>query len=590
MSADVQPDVPSALVKAGLAGLPSSAVTVGDIVHREIVECAPSTPLSEAASRMTEARVSSILVMDNGKVAGIWTERDALAVDFSNPDSFNVPISSCMSTPVRTVTEDVSLQDLAVRFRDEHLRHYLIVDGEGKPCGVVSQSDVVLNQGIEHYLRLRQVDSVVKKGLNTLPPESSLREVARAMRERGCDAVVIEYAPCDFGIITERDLTRFIAQQQHAETAGALASRPLLVIGEQASLYHARCMLTEHRVRHLGVVREDGTLADLIGFGDILSGMELIYVQELRTALQERDQALNVSRRNLRMAEKIIETSFEGVIVTDAQGLIQSVNPAFTRLTGYQPEEVIGKNPSILSSGRHGPDFYRELWDTLEREGRWQGEMWNRRKNGEIYPELLTITAITDEFGTLTNYAAVFSDISQLKADEMRIRHLAYFDPLTNLPNRRLLDDRLNVAFAHAHRSGGRLAVLFIDLDGFKSINDRLGHDAGDELLVAAAQRLSTCLREGDTVARLGGDEFVILISGAESPQSAAMVAQRLIESLKAPVIIEGEALTLSASIGISYYPDHGETPEELLKMADTAMYRAKALGRNRYVVFEKSE
>lgn len=539
---------------------------------------------------MTEARVSSILVMDNGKVAGIWTERDALAVDFSNPDSFNVPISSCMSTPVRTVTEDVSLQDLAVRFRDEHLRHYLIVDGEGKPCGVVSQSDVVLNQGIEHYLRLRQVDSVVKKGLNTLPPESSLREVARAMRERGCDAVVIEYAPCDFGIITERDLTRFIAQQQHAETAGALASRPLLVIGEQASLYHARCMLTEHRVRHLGVVREDGTLADLIGFGDILSGMELIYVQELRTALQERDQALNVSRRNLRMAEKIIETSFEGVIVTDAQGLIQSVNPAFTRLTGYQPEEVIGKNPSILSSERHGPDFYRELWDTLEREGRWQGEMWNRRKNGEIYPELLTITAITDEFGTLTNYAAVFSDISQLKADEMRIRHLAYFDPLTNLPNRRLLDDRLNVAFAHAHRSGGRLAVLFIDLDGFKSINDRLGHDAGDELLVAAAQRLSTCLREDDTVARLGGDEFVILISGAESPQSAAMVAQRLIESLKAPVIIEGEALTLSASIGISYYPDHGETPEELLKMADTAMYRAKALGRNRYVVFEKSE
>lgn len=590
MNPDVQPEVQAAFMKAGLAGLPSSAVTVGDIVHRELVECSPDTPLHTAARLMAEARVSSILVMEAGKVVGIWTERDALSVDFSDSSAFASPVSASMSSPVRTVTEDVSLQELAVRFRDEHVRHYLIVDAHGQPCGVVSQTDVVLNQGIEHYLRLRQVDSVVKKGLSTYPPETNLRDVAHIMRERSADAVVIEYAPRDFGIITERDLTRFIALQQVGQNAGALASRPLLVIDEQASLYHARCMLTEHRVRHLGVVREDGTLADLIGFGDILTGMELIYVHELRSALQERDAALNVSRRNLRMAEKIIETSFEGVIVTDKEGRIQSVNPAFTRLTGYEAHEVIGKKPSVLSSGRQGPEFYREMWQLLARDGRWQGELWNRRKNGEIYPELLTITAISDEDGELTHYAAVFSDITRLKENEYRFRNLAYFDPLTNLPNRRLFDDRLNVAFAHAHRSHTRLALLFIDLDGFKGVNDRLGHDVGDDLLVAAAQRLAECLREDDTVARLGGDEFVIILGATEAPDSAEWVARRVLESLQMPFFLSGQSLQVSASIGISYYPDHGDSPEELLKRADTAMYRAKEQGRSRYVVYEPSE
>lgn len=575
----------ASLERGEFAVRPSSEVRIGDIVRRGLLVCSPSTPLYEAARRMHEARVSSILVEEAGRMIGIWTERDAISIDFSHPGLFERPVSDFMSSPVRAVTEEVSLQALAVRFRDEHVRHYLVEDAVGAPVGIVSQTDVVLNQGIEHYLRLRQVESVIKSGLVTFPPDTPLNDVARIMRERATDAVVIAYPQGDFGIITERDLARFVAERRNQQPAGEVASRPLMTIDEHASLYHARSMLVERGVRHLGVVGADGRLIDLIGFSDILSGMELVYVQELRLALEQRDQALTASQQNLRLAEKIIETSFEGVIVADSRRRIQSVNPAFTRLTGYSADEVLGQSPAVLQSGRHGPEFYASMWATIAREGRWQGEVWNRRKNGEIYPELLTITAIADPSGEVTNYVAVFSDISRLKEDEARIRHMAYFDPLTGLPNRRLLEDRIKVAIAHAHRNRGQIALLFIDLDGFKAVNDQLGHDAGDELLAATARRLSACLREDDTAARLGGDEFVVLLSDVEGAGSARCVACRLLQAVREPVEAGGQALTVTMSIGISVYPHDGTTVEALLKAADVAMYRAKSAGRNQYVI-----
>lgn len=573
----------------------SVTIRAGDIAQRELLECAPDTPLSEVARRMAEARVSSMLVVDRGVALGIWTERDALAIDFSQPGHLSRPVADFMSSPVRSVPADVGLQELALRFRDEHVRHYLVVDAAGARIGIVSQTDVVLNQGIEHYLRLRRVDSVIKPGLTTLPPDLPLSEATRLMRERGVDAVVVEYGTDEhgageFGIVTERDLVRLIACLAGAGSVGEAASRPLVTVDEEASLYHVRCMLLERHLRHVGVVRKDGRLADLIGFSDILSGMELMYVKELRQALRERDRALSASRENLRLAEKIIETSFEGVIVTDADRCIQSVNPAFTRLTGYTQQDVIGKNPSILSSGRHGPEFYAAMWSAIARDGRWQGEVWNRRKNGELFPELLTITAIADTTGEITHYVAVFSDISQLKQDEARIRHLAYFDPLTNLPNRRLLEDRIHVAIAHAHRSGEPLALMFIDLDGFKHVNDTLGHDVGDELLVEIARRFSECVREDDTVARLGGDEFVVLLGGIEAGDPLDAVAARLIARAGAPVQLGSRTLAVTASIGIAEYPAHAQDSAQLLKCADTAMYRAKMSGRNRCAFYRPDD
>lgn len=240
-------------------------VRVGEVVCRDLLECTPDVPLHEAARRMSERRVSSILVVEGDAVLGIWTERDALAVDFDDPATFALAVREAMSAPVRTVSHTTLLHDLAVRFREEHLRHYLVVDEDGRRIGIVSQSDVVLNQGIEHYLKLRRVDSLVKDGLHALPAAAGVGEAARRMREGGLDAVVVDYgaeaaatAAGRYGILTERDITRLVARRTGECALGELATRPLIVCAEHDSLYRVR--LAERRIRHIGVLGADGEL------------------------------------------------------------------------------------------------------------------------------------------------------------------------------------------------------------------------------------------------------------------------------------------------------------------------------------------
>ena len=566
--------------------LASSELAVKQIIQNRILECPPSVPLYEVAERMSEAGCSSIIVTENGKPLGIWTEHDALAIDFSSPESLSLPVSAVMSFPLKTVSGEISLQEVASRFLSDGVRHYLVVGSEGEALGVVSQTDVILNQGIEHYLRLRNVDSVMKDNSLVADESDSLGEVAMRMRQSHSDAVLVQYEDAAYGIITERDIVRLIARRLTDSRVGELASRPLLTVASDCSLYRARSTLVQNRVRHIGVVGEQGELRGVISFTDILFGMEHVYVQELRQALAERDRALRLSQRNLHLAEKVIESSLEGIIITNAEGIIESVNPAFTRLTGYSAEDVIGQTPAMLSSGRHDDTFYAEMWEMIQGEGHWQGEVWNRRKNGEVYPELLTITAIQDEDGVLTHYAALFRDISEIKDNETRIRNLAYYDPLTNLPNRRLFHDRLSVAIAHAHRSQTKLAVIFVDLDRFKRINDSLGHGVGDQLLQEVTTRLLSSVREDDTVARMGGDEFIILLTEVVDVDHVVNVARRIIESMTQPMQLNGRELVVTCSLGISIYPDDNTDIDNLIQNADTAMYRAKDAGRNSYQLY----
>ncbi|MER2555726.1 MAG: EAL domain-containing protein [Thauera sp.] len=569
-------------------------VRVGEIIGRDLLECDPELPLHAAARRMSERRVSSILVVDGDDVLGIWTERDALGVGFDDPASFLIPVRAAMSAPVRTVSVSTPLHELTTRFREEHVRHYLVEDETGRRVGIVSQTDVVLNQGIEHYLKLRKVDTLVKGGLHALPASASMRDATRRMREYGLDAVAVDHGveatgtpEGRYGILTERDVTQLVAQRAADRPLGELASRPMVVCREDDSLYRVRMLLTERHIRHIGVLGADGDLIDLVGFKDILSGMELAYVHELHDALRARDRALSVSQRDLYLAEKVIESSLEGVMVTDAHARIVSVNPSFTRMTGYAAAEVTGLNPSVLNSGRQSPAFYARMWDSLLRDGQWEGEVWNRRKSGEVYPQLLHITAIRNGNGQLTHYAALFTDISRLKETEARIRDLAYYDPLTGLPNRRLLEDRLQVELAHAARLRCRLAVMFVDLDRFKRINDSLGHAVGDKLLVEIAARLRSSLREDDTVARMGGDEFLVILNNLSGPDEAATMARRLVAALRRPVSIEGRELIVTTSVGVSVYPDDSRDANTLIKHADVAMYRAKDEGRNSFQLFE---
>lgn len=294
---------------------------------------------------------------------------------------------------------------------------------------------------------------------------------------------------------------------------------------------------------------------------------------------------------------RIAATAFElqdAMLVTDANNTILKVNQAFTRITGYSAEEVIGNTPNLLSSGRHDKDFYNAMWASINRNDAWQGEIWNRRKNGEIYPEWLIITAVKDtdnKTAQVNHYVASFSDITSRKAAEEEIKQLAFYDPLTQLPNRRLLQERLKHSIDLEKREGKRLALLMLDLDRFKAVNDSLGHSAGDDLLQQVAMRISARLRDVDMVARLGGDEFVVLLEDIAHPEDAARVAIEIIAVLSVPFQLgQNNDVQIGASIGISLYPQHGASYEMLMDHADAALYQAKDQGRGCYAYFSEDQ
>ncbi|MDO9104790.1 MAG: EAL domain-containing protein [Methylovulum sp.] len=297
------------------------------------------------------------------------------------------------------------------------------------------------------------------------------------------------------------------------------------------------------------------------------------------------EAARRFAEEQLELSAKVFRQSHEAIIITDKDNNIVSVNRAFTNITGYQEQEVIGKKPKILSAGRQDREFYRVLWDALLKNNFWQGELWNRHKNGTVYPEWLTISVVRDEANEIVHYIATFTDITLHKAAEQKIEHLAHYDVLTNLPNRLLLKSRVDYELIVAERYEKTFALLFIDLDHFKNINDSLGHSIGDQVLVAVAERLLACVREEDTVARLGGDEFNILLADGNG-NAAALVANKVITALSAPILYQQYQLYITASIGIGIYPDNGDSYETLSKNADTALYQAKKHGRNQYQFF----
>lgn len=289
----------------------------------------------------------------------------------------------------------------------------------------------------------------------------------------------------------------------------------------------------------------------------------------------------------VKLLAAIFENAREGITLTNSKGTIVDVNPRFSEITGYTRDEILGKNPRILSSGRHDAAFFTAMWQALKHVGHWQGEIWNRRKNGETYPELLSISLLKGTDTPEDHYLAVFTDISDLKAHQDRLEHLAHFDALTHLPNRVLLSDRLQMAMSQAHRNERILAVCYLDLDGFKPINDQYGHQFGDRLLIEIARRLSQSLRGGDSVARLGGDEFVLLLNNVESQSECAGIISRLLQTIAEPIVINKEVVRVSASLGVTLFPEDDADADTLLRHADQALYIAKGAGRNRFHVFD---
>jgi len=386
---------------------------------------------------------------------------------------------------------------------------------------------------------------------------------------RGCFAYVNATACRMLGWSRDELLRMTVFQVDKAVTPEVWDDRWEKIKKDKSALYE-----TSH-------VARDGRMFPV----EVSANFQAVGGEEFIAAFARDVAERKLAEQRLKLFEKVFDNALEGITVTDHRGDIVSVNPAFTLITGYEAAEALGENPRILKSDRHAPEFYRAMWADIIKKGQWSGEIWNRRKHGEAYPEWLSISAIKDR-GRTTHYVAVFHDISEMKRKEDQILHQASHDALTNLPNRTLLVDLLDRAVSHAARSGHKLGVICLDLDNFKTINDSLGHAMGDELLRAAAVRITGTVRPEDTVARLGGDEFMVMLGEIANERDAVIVAERILASFRLPFALDGRELVLTASVGISIYPDDGLTPDALIKNADLAMYRAKDQGKNAYQLF----
>lgn len=336
-----------------------------------------------------------------------------------------------------------------------------------------------------------------------------------------------------------------------------------------------RTIVREAYERHRMIAQNQNLLDELREANERLE-------QRVRARTEQLEDALRELRDSEQRYRGIVDNINDPVMVTDLRSRILSVNPAFVRVTGYAVEEVLGRHPTLMASGHHDPEFYAGMWRRLQTEGIWRGHIVNRRKNGEIYVRRLTISTVRAAGGGGL-YVAVYTDLSEEMQELERARFQAQHDALTGLPNRTLLFDRLSEAIREAHRRKSRVGVLFIDLDGFKPVNDLYGHQVGDVLLQVFAQRLEQSVRESDTVARLGGDEFVVVLRQIDAPEDAARVARKILAGLRQPFRRDALELWLGASIGIALWPDHGEDAGVLLKEADGAMYAAKQGGRSSY-------
>ncbi len=334
-------------------------------------------------------------------------------------------------------------------------------------------------------------------------------------------------------------------------------------------------------------LRLDGSVIDVE-----VQSTAIVYEGEPAVYVAVRDVTEQLAaQEKLRLAANVFSHAREGIVITNPGGVIVDVNDAFCRITGYSREEALGQNPRLLNSGRQGPEFYAAMWHDLTEHGHWRGEIWNRRKNGNNYAEMLTISAVRDTQGRTQQYVALFSDITALKAHQEQLEQTAHFDALTALPNRILLADRMQQAMLQAQRRNQPLAVVYLDLDGFKSVNDQHGHEAGDHLLIALAARMKQTLREGDTLARIGGDEFVVILLDLTDVASSVPMINRLLAAAAQPVSFGQAQLQVSASLGVTFFPQAEEiTGDQLLRQADYAMYQAKLAGKNNYQVFDSAQ
>ncbi len=544
----------------------------------------PDITTIEALRRINLDKGRAGIIIKDGKPVGILTERDILHLGLSQSD-LNRPLETVMISPILTVLHSATIYFAIDLMRNHKIRRLVVVDEEGLAVGLLGEHDIVKQIDNRYVDFLTSVINKQRTDINYARKQLNESVVLTSILDESLDIGVVATdieGTVQYLNPEAEKLIGFDSESAKGKNMINLARQSGL--GEEHINSGMKAASSGERylfesLTHKNYVNQliRGRIAPI--HDDKYE--HLGYVHTLKDITAHKEAEIK-----LRQAASIFDNTVEGVMVTNSLGDILSVNPGFTNITGYSEDEVVGKNPRILSSGRQNKAFYQRMWKHVVDSGYWQGEIWNRRKNGEMYAEWLTLNTVLNDEGLVKNYIGVFSDITSLKKSQEDFEYKAHHDTLTQLPNRLLLKARMEHALVRSVRSEELIAILFIDLDGFKPVNDLHGHPKGDILLQMVAERLLKNVRGADTVSRWGGDEFVIMLEDIKR-EGVAAIAQKLNQEISKPYDIDGCSISVSSSIGIAFSSDK-ITADQTINNADNALYQVKNSGRNNYKFYDE--
>jgi len=563
---------------------------IGQIVSRKVVTVAPETSLQEALSLMAAARISCLVVAERKRPIGIFTERDLVKAISRHVELGSRPIRELMTSPVVTIHGKLNLFEAYSIMLSNKIRHHVVVDSTGRIMGVMSQSDLINVLGLEYFVEMRLIEQIMTRNVMTIPQQMNLSEALARMAEAGISCVVVVDGHSPVGILTERDAVRLVAEGVDPDLVqtSSIMSRPVRTVTLGSTLHGAAQLMKEERIRHIVVVDETAAVAGIVTQTDIVKGLEQKYIEALKEILREKEDIFQQTAQELLdktfYLDNILNSSIDmAIVATDSEFNIKYFNPVAEKVFNRTPANAIGRSALELNDlgGAVGASLVRSL-KIVRKRGKHDFATEITRKGQTRYYQG-TLSSILDRQNKLVGYVLMLQDVSERRQQERIIHHMAYHDALTGLPNRVLLSDRLHQALMAVKRNSAAGALMMLDLDRFKDINDSLGHSTGDTLLKEVGQRLTGILRKSDTVSRMGGDEFVLLLPTIANSESSAVIAGKIVRAFRKPFFCDGHTLKVTTSIGIANFPADGEDAETVLKNADIALYRVKENGRNNF-------
>ena len=572
---------------------PLNKTKIRQIISRKVISVAPETSLDEAIAIMAGARISCLVVAEKNRPVGIFTERDLVRLANRQASFGSRPMSAVMTSPVVTISGTLSIYEAYSLMLTNRIRHHVVVDHRGKLLGLITQTDLIDHLGHEYYLEMRTVEKVMTADVVTVAGDLPISAALAAMAVPGisCAVVVEERRP--IGILTERDVVRLVAEgiDLGSVHVSSVMKGPVISANAGATVHKATLLMKKEHIRHVVVVDDLGCIAGIITQSDIVKGLGGKYIELLKDIIREKDDVFQQTARELLdktvYLDNILSSSVNmAIIATDGSFMIKYFNPVAEKVFGCRASTAIGRSaPELLVLEDIAPLGLHQAREIVQQEGKCLFPVKIKRAAAPLFYDG-SLSGILDRQGNLTGFVLMLNDVTERRRYEDTIHYMAYHDALTDLPNRALLGDRLGQALASTNRTGTGGALMILDLDRFKDVNDTFGHTMGDLLLKGVGERLKKLLRKSDTVCRMGGDEFVLLLPTIGSAESVSVTAAKIVAAFREPFECNGHSFNVTASIGIAYFPDNGDDAETLLKNADIALYRVKEQGRDNYQCF----